>query len=294
MKLYIVFIIINFIISDIIDSNDNIPEFFDSREKWPNCISKIYDQKTCGACYAMSIAAAFSMRFCIKNNISQIIHFSPQNLINCLSGCKGEFPDIVWNYINENGITSDKCLSYQNRANSCNIKCDSINDNFNKYYSGKAKLLESEISIKKEIMKNGPVTSMLNLYKDYYNYKSGIYIHDKEENILGFHAIVIIGWGIEDNIKYWIIQDSYGTSKGENGYMRIKIGDKSGAGATAYCDEIEENDYYNISIANNNDNSKNANNVNKRDNNNNNENKYNNQIFIFIKYFFLLSLIFIL
>ena len=88
-------------------------------------------------------------------------------------------------------------------------------------------------------MTNGPVTSMMYLYKDYYDYKSGIYSHNYGDNILGFHAISIIGWGMEDNIKYWIIQDSYGTSKGENGYLKIKIGDDSGAGKTAFCDELE-------------------------------------------------------
>ena len=251
MKSDIVLFVLIIKILDFIRSKEEIPEFFDSREKWPNCISKIYDQKSCGACYAMSTAAAFSMRFCIKNNISQIINFSPQNLINCLSGCKGEFPDIVWDYVNENGITTDKCLSYKNGKNRCNMKCDSKNDNFIKFYSGKTKILEDEISIKKEIMKNGPVTSMINLYRDYYNYKSGIYSHTEGKEILGFHAIVIIGWGIENNIKYWIIQDSYGISKGENGYMRIKLGDESGAGATVYCDEIEGN-YYNNSITNDN------------------------------------------
>ena len=270
MKFFII-LILYIVISNFSISSQEIPEFFDSREKWPNFISKIYDQKTCGACYAMSTAAAFSMRFCIKNNISQIIDFSPQNLINCLSGCQGEFPDIVWEYINENGITTDKCLSYKNGANKCDTKCDSNNDNFNKYYSGKPKFLEDEISIKKEIMKNGPVTSMLYIYNDYYNYKSGIYVHTGDKNYLGFHAIVIIGWGIENNIKYWIIQDSYGTSRGENGYMRIKIGDDSGAGATAYCDEMEG--YYN-------------------NNNNNNKTYNNNQKFININKLYLLSMIF--
>ena len=54
-----------------------------------------------------------------------------------------------------------------------------------------------------------------------------------------------MGWGIEDGIKYWLIQDSYGKSKGENGFIKIKIGDDCGAGATAFCDEIDGkyNDY---------------------------------------------------
>ena len=231
---------------------ETIPEFFDSREKWPNCVSKIYDQGTCGACYAISVATAFSMRFCIKNNLNKIINFSPQHLVNCLSGCQGEFPDVAWNYLYENGITTDECISYKNSESSCNTICDSNKNKFKKYFSGETKFLEDEISIKKEIMKNGPVTSMMYLYEDYYNYKSGIYSHSVGEDILGFHAIVIVGWGVENNIKYWIIQDSYGNSRGENGYMRIKIGDESGAGATGFCDEKEgnyidnnENDYEN-------------------------------------------------
>ena len=103
----------------------------------------------------------------------------------------------------------------------------------------KTKFLENEESIKKEIMRTGPVTSMMYIYNDYYDYKSGIYIHNGGDNYLGFHAISIIGWGVENNIKYWIIQDSYGISHGEKGYLRIKIGDKCGAGATAFCDEID-------------------------------------------------------
>ena len=88
-------------------------------------------------------------------------------------------------------------------------------------------------------MKNGPVSSMMNIYNDYYDYKSGIYSHSGNSTILDFHSIVIIGWGIENDIKYWIIQDSMGESHGENGYLRIKIGDECGAGATAFCDEKE-------------------------------------------------------
>ena len=293
MKSYFLFILINIIIfvftNEIIEE---IPDFFDSRKKWPNCISKIYNQGTCGACYAFSTATTFSMRFCIKNNSSQIINFSPQHLVNCLSGCKGEFPDIVWDYINQNGITTEECLSYQQSGKSCTSKCDSNENEFKKYYSGKTKFLESEESIKKEIMKNGPVTSMMYIYNDYYDYKSGIYIHNGGDNYLGFHAISIIGWGIEDNIKYWIIQDSYGISHGEKGYLRIKIGDKCGAGETAFCDEINGKYIIDNDKEENNENEKDKNNYNENDNNEkNNSNIYSNKQNILFTYNYLLYFI---
>ena len=250
-NIFLFLILINILTSISLEENQEIiPESFDSRIKWPNCIPKIYDQGSCGACYAFSVSTAFSMRFCIRNELEEINNFSPQNLVNCLSGCKGEFPDVTWDYLNINGITNEKCLSYKGYVNDCAMKCDNVNDKYIKYFAGKTKFLEDEIEIKKEILKNGPVTSMMNLYNDYFYYKSGIYMHNSKYNsLLGFHSITIMGWGIENGIKYWLIQDSYGASKGENGFIKILIGDDCGAGATAFCDEIEGK--YNVSQDNN-------------------------------------------
>ena len=116
--------------------SEDIPESFDARVKWPNCVPKIQNQEGCGACYAFSISTAFSMRYCIRNNLPKIINFSAQNLLNCLGfGCTGGFPDEVWNYLYYNGITTEKCLSYKGGTRSCNSKCDSKNVKFDKYYA---------------------------------------------------------------------------------------------------------------------------------------------------------------
>ena len=53
-------------------------------------------------------------------------------------------------------------------------------------------------------------------------YKSGIYQYTSGK-YLGGHSVVIIGWGIENGIKYWIVQNSWGENWGENGYFRIKM-----------------------------------------------------------------------
>ena len=125
--------------------SDDIPEFFDSRKMWPNCVPKIYNQGSCGACYAVSAATAFSMRYCIRNKLSKIINFSAQNLVNCLGGCEGDFPDDTWDFIYKRGITTEKCLSYKGTKRDCNSKCDSNNVKFNKYYAGETKFLEGEM-----------------------------------------------------------------------------------------------------------------------------------------------------
>ncbi len=49
----------------------------------------------------------------------------------------------------------------------------------------------------------------------------------------GGHAVKIIGWGVEENIPFWIVANSWNVDWAENGFFRILRGKNE-------CD-IEEN-----------------------------------------------------
>ena len=38
------------------------------------------------------------------------------------------------------------------------------------------------------------------------------------------HSILIVGWGVEDGVKYWTCRNSYGPNWGKQGYFRIRRG----------------------------------------------------------------------
>jgi len=55
-------------------------------------------------------------------------------------------------------------------------------------------------------------------------YKGGIFDDPDCAAYGSNHAVLLIGWGKEDDVEYWIVKNSMGTEWGENGFARIKIG----------------------------------------------------------------------
>ena len=63
----------------------------------------------------------------------------------------------------------------------------------------------------------------MTVYEDFLNYESGIYQHISGSYLGGLY-VRIIGWGIENGIKYWIVVNTWGKSWGENGFFRVLRG----------------------------------------------------------------------
>jgi C1A family cysteine protease len=63
--------------------------------------------------------------------------------------------------------------------------------------------------------------------KGFSYYMSGIYNDTKCGTRLD-HAVMVVGWGVEGTTEYWTVRNSWGTSWGEEGYMRVAIVDGAG------------------------------------------------------------------
>lgn len=83
--------------------------------------------------------------------------------------------------------------------------------------------MPNEASIRQEIFSNGPVVAAFNVYEDFYSYRSGVY-HHVYGNMVGGHAVKIIGWGSEAGTPYWLVANSWNVTWGLGGFFKIRRG----------------------------------------------------------------------
>ena len=249
--------------------NLNLPENFDLRTEYPNCesLKEVRDQANCGSCWAFGAVEAMSDRICIKSGQTLQTRVSAQNLLACCSncgfGCDGGMPSYAWKYWINNGITTgglygdtELCQPYflppcdhhvEGSHGACPAtvdtpKCEKDCSDGNKKdykseltYGDSAYSVSGEENMMQEIYENGSVEGSFLVYEDFVTYKSGVYQHVTGE-YLGGHAIKIIGWGVEDGVKYWLCVNSWNEEWGDNGTFKILRGTNDcGIENNAYC-----------------------------------------------------------
>ena len=205
------------------------PESFDAREQWPECKQEIRDQASCGSCWAFSAVEALAWRFCVATEGKTNVVLSAQDPVACDEnnfGCDGGYLDYVWEYLEKTGAVTESCYPYESGSGvvpPCRDECDDGED-WVKYKSTAYKEYTSPDAIKDTLQSSGPVQTGFTVYSDFMQYESGIYKH-VSGGLLGYHAVVIVGWGVEDGTKYWIAQNSWAADWGEQGYFRIAEGE---------------------------------------------------------------------
>jgi len=214
---------------------DFLPQHFDAREQWPSCVHSIRDQAQCGSCWAFAGSEVLSDRMCIatKGEVNKVL--SPQDMVSCDKadfGCQGGYLDKLWDYMVETGIVTDACFPYvsmQGKVPPCPFdtkkECVTKSEPYKKYFAKDIDHFDDIESAMTDIMTYGPILAGFKVYRDFFNYKSGVYYH-KTGSLAGGHAIKIVGWGVDtaSGLDYWAVANSWGESWGMKGYFWIKKG----------------------------------------------------------------------
>ena len=237
----------------------DLPENYDLRDIYSYCDSlfEIRDQANCGSCWAVASVETMSDRHCIISKGVQKPILSASVVISCCGlcgkGCAGGLPYEAFIYWSGPGIPTggdygdtDTCVPYflpkcnhhlndtglpdcpkTASAPKCNQTCqDGYDKEFeeDKYYGKEYYTVKGEEEIKTEIYERGSIEASFLVYEDFVNYKDGVYQHVDGE-LLGGHAIKIIGWGVENGVKYWLCVNSWNEFWGDKGTFKILRGE---------------------------------------------------------------------
>lgn len=191
-------------------------------------ISRVKNQGSCGSCWAFSTTGAVEAMLQIRHNKSVVL--SEQQLIDCSTsngGCNGGLMSNAIDDINiMGGLYEEKDKPYTGRKNKCTL-------NYKKLVPETSYLEYSFIpphdvpEIKYRLIHDGPLCSAVEVDPFHFVfYKEGIYDEKPKQHHRPDHAVLLVGFNETHTTPYWRIKNSWGTTWGENGYMRLRMDDE--------------------------------------------------------------------
>ncbi|CAD8159095.1 unnamed protein product [Paramecium pentaurelia] len=203
--------------------NFEIPTYFNFKESYPNCSHIIFNQGNCSSSYSIAVSSAFSDRVCKVNQTQQL---SAQNLLSCdgklNQGCTGGHITRSAEYIIKHGLTTNECHPFRGDDNF--QECTKALEKCQRYKANSFCQLQNKDDIKRDIINRGPVVAIMQVYKDFLVYRDGVYqVLEGTPRFHGGHAIKIVGWGEQNGYQYWIIENTWGTTWGNEGLAKLAI-----------------------------------------------------------------------
>ncbi|TVU07268.1 hypothetical protein EJB05_47316, partial [Eragrostis curvula] len=208
-------------------SMDALPASVDWRTK--GAVTPIKDQGQCGCCWAFSAVAA--MEGIVKLSTGNLISLSEQELVDCDThgedqGCNGGEMDDAFKFIVKNGgLTTESNYPYNAEDGKCKAGSNSA-ATIKSYEDVPA---NDEASLMKAVA-NQPISVAVDDGDMTFQFYSGGVMTGSCGTDLD-HGIAAIGYGTDsDGTKYWLMKNSWGTTWGENGFLRMEkdISDKRG------------------------------------------------------------------
>lgn len=183
-------------------------------------VTSVKDQGQCGSCWTFSATGAIEGAWAISTG--QLIDLSEQEMVDCATGisygsrgCSGGQMQGAFKFVIANGQCSLASYPYTAKDGSCQ-KCSAVAQ----ITSCSDVKPNDQISLKAAVAQQ-PVAVAIEADTRYFqSYSSGILTSTSCGTTLD-HGVLVVGYGEENGQKYWLVKNSWGTSWGDKGYVKI-------------------------------------------------------------------------
>ena len=212
-------------------------------------VTPVKDQGQCGSCWSFSTTGALEGAYAIK--MGDLVSFSEQQLVDCDTlgnggrdhGCNGGLMDNAFSWIAKNdGLCLEADYPYVSgvtkTAGTCAKSCKNVAG------SDVAKFVDVEAASDLAMMSAlalNPVSVAIEAdQKEFQLYKSGVFTGACGTNL--DHGVLAVGYGSENGLEYYKVKNSWSTTWGDKGYIRLAKG-SSYNGGKGQCGILLEASY---------------------------------------------------
>lgn len=206
--------------------SSHLPEAVDWRAQ--GAVTPAKDQGMCGSCWAFSATGAMEGVNAIATG--KLISLSEQELVTCdvggsSEGCNGGLMDDAFEWVIENGgIASEETYPYTSWTGDdgiCNTKLEGEEktvtiDGYSDVDSYNEEALLAAVA-------KQPVSVAIDGSAfDFQLYYEGIYNGScsSDPNDIN-HGVLVVGYGTENGLDYWVVKNSWGGSWGDEGFIKM-------------------------------------------------------------------------
>jgi C1A family cysteine protease len=200
------------------------PSEWDWRSK--DAVTPVKDQGQCGSCWTFSSSGAMEGAWAIAKG--DLVSLSEEQLVECATGisygshgCNGGQMEGAFKYAISNGMCTEANYPYTSgtgKSGSCQSSSCSPVAEFSSCSDVKP---NDQISLKGAVAQQ-PVSIAIEAdTRAFQSYSSGVITGSACGTKLD-HGVLIVGYGEENGIKYWLVKNSWSASWGDNGYVKIE------------------------------------------------------------------------
>jgi len=195
-------------------------------------VTPVKDQGQCGSCWSFSTTGALEGAHFVATG--ELVSYSEQQFVSCdyglvkNLGCNGGLMDKAFSYAESTAITTEAEYPYTSGAGQ-RASCDSS------LYADATLKVKSYFDVTKNdsdalkaALDTAPVSVAIEADKTVFQYYTSGVITGSACGTNLDHGVLAVGYGTENGTPYYLVKNSWNSTWGDQGY--VKIGIESGAG----------------------------------------------------------------
>lgn len=208
-------------VENIPDDSEVAGTAVDWRSKY---VTRVKNQGQCGSCWAFSTIGAIEGQHARVHN--KLVRLSEQQLVSCDTvneDCSGGFMDKAMKYLiekNNGTVYTESSVPYTSGRTQKRGDCP-VSGVKGARILNYTKIEASEEALAIWVKRYGPVSIAVDSTM-WHHYVRGIITMCLPTTMN--HAVLLVGYNTTATPPYWIVKNSWGTSWGEKGYIRLRMG----------------------------------------------------------------------